>query len=103
MGFFGYIGKLLGYNRKVNDKAQNNASLESRIEELNLQNKSMRTQIDQLTASLNHLTIAHMQLSSDMGVIYSSLKAIAENADQDPFSFSMLGYGNDDDDGGLPN
>ena len=87
----------------MKEQNQRIIALEKSVEELMIQSKSMRTQVDQLTSSFNHLTIAHMQLVNDMGIIYASLKAIAEGSDNDPYSLSMLGYGNDDDDGGLPN
>jgi len=86
----------------MKEQNQRIIALEQSVEALMIQSQSMRTQVDQLTSSFNHLTIAHMQLVNDMGVIYDSLKAIAEGGDNDPYSLSMLGYGNDDDDG-LPN
>jgi hypothetical protein len=103
MGFFQYVGRIFGYNGNMKEQNQRIIALEKSVEELMIQSKSMRTQVDQLTSSFNHLTIAHMQLVNDMGIIYASLKAIAEGSDHDPYSLSMLGYGNDDDDGGLPN
>ena len=103
MGLFRYVGGIFGYNGKMKEQNQRITALEKSVEELLAQSQSMRIQVDQLTASFNHLTVAHMQLVNDMGIIYSSLKAIAEGGDNDPYSLSMLGYGNDDDDGGLPN
>ena len=103
MGFFGYVGKIFGYNGSVKEQNPRIIDLEKNVEELAAQSKSMRIQLDQLTATLNHLTIAHMQLVNDMGMIYSSLKSIVEGADQDPFSQSLLHYGIDDDDDPLPN
>jgi hypothetical protein len=103
MGFFGYVGKIFGYNGSVKEQNLRIIDLEKNVEDLVVQTKSLRVQLDQLTATLSHLTIAHMQMVNDMGMIYSSLKAIVEDVDQDPFSQSMLHYGIDDDDDPLPN
>ena len=103
MGFFGYVRRFFGYNGSVKEHMPRIIALEKNVEDLADQTQSMRIQLDQLTATLSHLTIAHMQMVNDMGVIYSSLKAVVEGTDQDPFSHSILCYGIDDDDDPLPN
>lgn len=105
MGFLKYIGRIFGfgYNNDVKECVQKIDALEQSAEEIRAQYDSMRIQLDQLTTSLNHLTTAHIQLINDMGVIYSSLKAVVEGNDHDSLSYSGVHYGSDDDDDPLPN
>ena len=105
MGFLKYIGRIFGfgYNDDVKECVQQIDTLEKRVEEIRAQSDAMRDQLEQITTSLNHLTTAYMQLNNDMGVIYSSLKAVVEDNDHDSFSHFGIHYGPDDDDDPLPN
>ena len=105
MGFLKNIGRIFGfgYSDDVKECVRKIDVLENSAEEIRTQYDSMRIQLDQLTTSLNHLTTAHMQLINDMGIIYSSLKAVVEGTDHDSLSYSGIHYGPDDDDDPLPN